>query len=376
MSLKRTGVLAAVLFAAASASACSTAPDSGGPTNIADANVTSEAAGSIAPRPDAQSTPTGSTGHPCTSKSDCASPDNDTCSNSYTLATPIAGITGSVLPAPLCLPAPTGDDCDPAPPLDPHGNLPHFCDGPDDPSSPGLCVPDNPLQPESGMGVCQPKCAFDVNGATQVGCPAPDTCTFSIFAQLTSGVSGSVLGFGYCQGTCQRDADCTAFGAASVCQTDVGICTSEPITRTLAIGDGCTTADFMSGACNCDYDLNTGVGFCTTTCVVGGTPCPAGWVCDTGEPSAFNLGNGNVTVMTQTAGLSGICLPSCSASSGVVVSSGVVAVDAGSPDGASDGGTDANVAGDGASDASHPLSACPGSSSCTSGTVAGPDCLP
>jgi hypothetical protein len=231
------------------------------------------------------------------------------------------------------------------------------------------------------MGVCQPKCTFEVNGAMQLGCPAPDTCTFSIFAQLTSGASASVVGYGYCQGTCQRDADCTAFGMGSVCQADVGICTSQPVTRTLAIGDACTQADFTSGACNCDYDANTGTGFCTATCVVGGTPCPLGWVCDTGEPNALNVGNGTITVTIQTAGLAGTCLPSCVVSTDAGANDAASGdapsfLDAGLMDVAPGDGRDASTASDGAPETMPAPPRCPTSSTCTSVTVAGPDCLP
>jgi hypothetical protein len=130
------------------------------------------------------------------------------------------------------------------------------------------------------------------------------------------------------------------------------------------------------------------LGFCTTTCVVGGTPCPAGWVCDTGEPSSFNIGSGSITVTTQTAGLAGTCLPSCAAQADVGANDGASGIGTGSADGATsdaDGGVadgatdsseDAKGPSDGASEATAVLPQCPGSSMCTSGTVAGPDCLP
>jgi hypothetical protein len=345
----------------------------------------------------------GTTGQPCTTDAQCAAalgPGVNQCSNGF-VAT-VAGVTGQPLPAPVCTLPPTTDNCDPAPSSDPLGDLPHFCDGQDDPSSPGLCVADDPSNPVSGMGTCQPKCTFAVNGATATGCVAPDTCVVANFAAVQSGTSLTVAGYGYCQGTCQHDADCPSqMGVQAFCQTDVGLCTTQPVARTLAVGDACTASDYQAGACNCNFDPVSLVGYCTTVCVVGGTPCPTGWVCDTGEPSTLNLGSGNITVSTQTAGLAGYCAPACGGT-GVAIAGAAIGLDAGAGDGGDAGiaaGMDAEIvetgeleagapdagppeagsilASDAAADSGSPGAlACPAGSTCVSGTVAGPDCVP
>jgi hypothetical protein len=103
-------------------------------------------------------------------------------------------------------------------------------------------------------------------------------------------------------------------------------------------------------------------------------------------------------VTTQTSGLAGTCLPSCSPST-TVTTGASIAVDGGADgplsgggsaeeegSGTTESGTDATLVdatsvtdgsvGDAARDSGLAFSLCPGSSTCTSGTVAGPDCLP
>jgi hypothetical protein len=343
-----------------------------------------------------QSPVVGTTGQACSTDSDCTSADDDTCSTDYPVI--VAGVTGQALPRPVCEQAPTSDNCDPAPPSDPFGEDPHFCDGPDDDSSPGICLPDNPANPQSGMGTCMPKCTFATDGSAAAGCLAPDTCTPFIYAPSDTGV---IVGFGFCQGTCQKDADCPAqSGMAARCQIDVGVCTTQLVPRTLALGDACTFDDYQAGNCNCDVDPSTEAGFCTTACVVGGTPCPTGWVCDTGIPSVVTIGNGSIALTTQNPGLAGLCLPACPASE--AAESALVVVDGGADDAQADGGSPALDAATATVDASladaatatldavappAPVDAgtapdtggvfqCPGASTCTAGTVVGPDCVP
>jgi hypothetical protein len=335
--------------------------------------------------PEAAAAPTfdGTTGKACTTDSDCVpagDPNINVCSNDFVAM--VAGVTWQPLPTPVCTLNPTSDNCDPAPSSDPQGLLPHFCDGPDEPTSPGLCVADNPVAPVSGMGTCQPKCTFTLDGSATTGCLAPDTCVLANFAEVQSGATSSVMGYGYCQGTCQDSADCPAQqGVPAACQTDVGLCTTQPVPRTLAIGDACSASDFANGACNCNYDPTSQAGYCTTVCVVGGTACPAGWVCDTGEPSVLNLGAGNIPITTQPRGLAGVCAPACSV--GAAVTAGVaVAVDAGADDAEVQSAADASLADSGGAQGGTPDSGeagaagCPGGSTCIGGTVAGPDCVP
>ncbi len=280
----------------------------------------------------------GTTGKACSSDADCTGvggPGINVCSIDF--VTQVAGVTGASLPKAVCLipPSQAQANCDPTSATDPQGFNAHFCDGPDEASSPGLCVPLDPQAPSPGMGLCLPKCSFKTDGSAEVGCSAPNTCTLSVFAP-GGGTALTVIAYGYCQGTCQHDSDCTSLGAGYSCQVDVGICTMQPVTRTKAIGAACTQNDYDTGACNCDYDPGANAGFCTTTCVVGGVACPDGWVCDDGELNAVGFSSGTVVLTTPTLGLPGVCLPPCS--------------------------------GDGA--------ACPGGSTCQSGTFAGPDCVP
>jgi hypothetical protein len=337
----------------------------------------------------------GTTGKICATDSDCigdAGVGINTCSNDYTST--VAGDTGQVLPTSVCLIPPTSANCDPAPVTDPTGALPHFCDGPDDPSSPGLCAPIDPTNPTSGQGTCLPKCTFGTNGSAAVGCAGHDACMPSIFAQTTA---TTAVGYGFCQGACQRDSDCSDLGTGYVCRTDSGLCTLDRPARTKAIGAACTAADYTSGACFCQFDPSTAseAGFCTTTCVVGGVACPAGWVCDPGEPSEIDFGAGASVILSGPApGLVGVCLPSCSIP---VVTTGVAVLD--------DAGADASYVDSSTLDASYvdvyvdssivdsstvdssspeasvpdagsPLVGCPANSTCQPGTVGGPDCFP
>ena len=342
----------------------------------------------------------GTTGRACSSDSDCTSADGDTCSSDYPVSA--AGVIGQALPQPVCMQSPEADNCDPAPASDPFGENAHFCDGPDDPTSPGICLADNPANPVSGMGICMPKCTFATNGAAAVGCLAPDTCTPVIYGPLDN---GTIVGFGFCQGTCQKGTDCPAqSGVVATCETDVGICTTQPVTRSLGLGDACTLNDYQAGNCNCDVDPGSGTGFCTTACVVGGMPCPTGWVCDTGIPTVITTTNGSsFALTTQNPGLAGICLPSCPPSE--AVQSAPVVIDGGAADGGVDdaepnGSSQTLDAETSAVDASladaatatidavaPPVDAataadagsgfqCPAASTCTAGTVAGPDCVP
>jgi hypothetical protein len=332
-------------------------------------------------------TPVGTTGQACASNSDCTSADGDQCSVNYPSIA--AGVSGSALPRPVCMQSPLQDNCDPTSASDPSGALPHFCDGPDDPSSPGICLADNPSDPVAGEGTCFPKCAFSLDGGAASGCTSPDTCTFWAFGP----VGNTIAGFGFCQGTCQTNGDCSTsqLGASAVCQTDVGVCTTQPVTRTLSLGEACTYDDYQSGACNCDLDPGTLTGFCTTACVVGGAACPSGWVCDANLPSLIQTGATTaISITVQNPGLAGLCMPVCPASE--VVEGAPVAVDAGADDAetaSGDGEAPALDAATAAADASSPPPAdagsspdagstfqCPAGSTCGTGTVVGPECIP
>ena len=188
----------------------------------------------------------------------------------------------------------------------------HFCDGPDDSSSPGICVP--------GLngGVCVPKCNYDQNGNAPTGCAGKDTC----FTYPTA----TETGVGYCWGGCTSDQDCSD---GQHCQTDQGICVVGVTPPTKNIGDACTKADNTTEACECLYG-NSNDGYCSSFCIVGQTStCPSGYLCDSFEFRAYGY-------TTPSVGMAGYCTKDCS--------------------------------GDAA--------ACPASASCSNLSVSGPDCIP
>jgi hypothetical protein len=308
--------------------------------------------------------PDGTTGIPCTKDSDCIGEGGagvNRCSSDYQFM--FTGIGVSEFASPVCIvPPAAGGNCDPG--TDP--TQIQFCDSPDpnDPSSPGVCVPLNAATPMTGQGVCLPKCTFAIDGSAAVGCSGHNGCSFDTYIIDNS---AKVTGIGLCQSTCRTKADCAALGATYDCQVDIGECSTAPIaTRKKSIGDVCTSADTTAGNCFCATGTGT-TGFCTADCVIGATPsdCPVGWVCDTGEPLVLDFGPGEpMSMLTkQTAGALGICLPTCTSSE---AGAPVPVVEAGG--GTSEGGV---------VEASAPPAACPGSTSlCNTADIAGFDCVP
>ena len=317
----------------------------------------------------------GTTGKQCSSDSDCISADGggpgiNICS--VDVGFTITNASVALWATPVCiLPPPQtagAGNCDPAP--DGDDGLPHFCDGPDLPTSPGLCVPFDPNNPQPGQGVCYPLCTFALDGSKPTGCVGTDSCFPVTF--LRSSTTGTVTGYGFCGGGCQQDGDCTPLGAGYVCQADIGYCTMKAVVRSKPLGAACsngtttgTVDDSTSGACNCDGDPTTGLGYCSSSCIVGGLPCPDGWTCDAGYPNplVFTASGSapiEVPVPAQNMGIPGVCQPACALADAGVVDSGPVA----------DAGNDAAVVGDGGS------GACPPNSSCSAANLAGPDCVP
>jgi hypothetical protein len=294
----------------------------------------------------------GTTGKACASNADCIGDSGagvNHCSNEFALM--IGNQQLNPWPTPICLipPAAMGN-CDPAPPTDPMGQQIHFCDGPDMATSPGICIPD----PVNGIGTCHAKCTYGTNGAKPVGCVGKDTCS-PAFIVSNNNVGGYI---GFCEGTCEADADCAALGAGVVCQKDIGFCTTKAVTRTKALGIACTNADTSSGACVCLSNPSTmiGYGYCSSSCIIGGLPCPNGWVCDNGQTPTTTLGNGVVVAPTaENVGTPGFCYPPCGAGDAGAPGEAGAPSDAGAVDGAV---------------------ACPQNSTCTSMTLSGPICTP
>jgi hypothetical protein len=320
-STKRGGtgvVLAALMVAAACGGSVNPGVASGG-GNGADAGGGADAAGGgmeAAPAVDgakpvdgamgdestAAMTYDGTTGKPCQSSSDCASangPQLARCSNE--VFAPQAYYPQAVCILVTC--SPVSD------------TTAHFCDGPDDPSSPGICVP------QSTGGICLPRCTFDKSGGAPSGCTGKDAC-FPYVAAPAEGV-------GYCWGGCTASADCPS---GQQCQTNEGLCMEGLVPPTKAYGASCSKADSEDGACNCLYGGTNDDGYCSNFCLVGGAAgCPAGSVCD-----ALEYRQDGFT--TQNPGLAGYCAIACSTA---------------------DAGT-----------------TCPTATTCTDIFAAGPDCVP
>lgn len=304
----------------------------------------------------------GTTGQKCTKDSDCnAKAGVNVCSIDYDYT--VTGVKVQLWPTPICMPKPSSTgNCDPCGGTTCSANHVYGCDSADlDPTtSPGLCLPLNSTAPVADQGACIPRCELALDGSAPVGCAGIDTCVAYTYLLQTN---GTIQGIGFCQGSCQTNGDCSALGTNFVCQTDIGFCTqaAAPVARTLAIGAACTggsaaTSDSTLGHCNCEYDTQkTGdPGYCTSSCVIGGTACPDGYICDGFFPEGpLNFGNdaSEPSITKQNVGAVGTCIAPCTLADGGTTSDAGTAVE---------GGT----------------SACPTNSSCLDETFAGPDCLP
>jgi hypothetical protein len=268
-------------------------------------------------------------GNVCQSDLDCepaGGPGVNTCS--------LTTFSEAIFPTAVCI----QKSCDPG-----TDGATHFCDGPDAPSSPGVCVNLGGTPP---TGLCLPTCLFASDGSAAVGCQANDACVLYDFGTLAvapaGGAGTTLIGVGYCFGGCTKDADCPT---GNLCQVNEGICVKSVAAPTKTIGTACTAADNGSSAsaatCDCFLNSSTMKGACSQFCLVGSTadPCPSGYVCDALEPTELTdqAGASMPGFPTQNAGLAGSCVATCT----------------------DEGGT------------------CGASMfSCLHDTVAGPDCLP
>lgn len=322
----------------------------------------------------------GTTGMPCASNADCkgtmpGAPGTNVCTTMYNGAFQIGGTRVQIWPSPICLlPLANGTgNCDPG-----DGTALQFCDSanPNDVMSPGICLPRAfPPVPGPGNGDCYPACRFGLDGSPATGCAGKNACVNFTF--LLDIQASTVTGFGFCEGGCQSDADCSGLGTGWGCQQDLSFCTQNKKTRTKTIGTACTNGagagtDATTGACFCPFSgATTSASFyCTEHCVVGGNPCPAGYVCEAFEPSqlvysGIAADGGPLTLpgpVMQNPGLRGYCLASCGGTSGT------------DDGGAADANGDANAAAaDSGSSQCPPLSVCRAPSD-MNGTVVGPDC--
>jgi hypothetical protein len=262
-------------------------------------------------------------GNTCKADSDCqpaGGPGLAVCSSSLG--------SGGLFPTPVCV-IPT---CNPG-----TDGFAHFCDGPDQPGSPGFCL----AVGTAGQGFCLPSCVAFSDGTSPQGCSGKNYCVVAAFATDTT--TNQPVGLGYCFGGCTADADCPT---GNHCQTNEGICLPTVTAPTKAIGQACTSADNSTAtapaACDCLLNSNTNNGYCSQSCVVGSTtnPCPAGYLCDSFLPTQLVDSTGATFpgFTTQNPSLLGTCAAICT-----------------TPD-ASTG--------------------CPATSTCTNFETAGDDCLP
>jgi hypothetical protein len=238
----------------------------------------------------------GVTGKACTSDADCKTangPNVARCSNSVFAPEDYYPTAVCVLPS-----CPTVSDAQGL----------HYCDGPDNSASPGVCVNDG----ATGT-ICLPKCTYDQVGGAPVGCQGHDTC----FAYT----GAKEQGIGYCWGGCTKDADCQD---GQKCQVDQGLCEKGVTPPTKGFGVACTKSDTNTGVCNCLYGTGNS-GYCSTFCVVGGPACPSGAVCDSLEARAYGY-------TTPNTGMAGYCAQTCALDGGSCVSSSCTNVFASGPD--------------------------------------------
>ena len=155
-----------------------------------------------------------------------------------------------------------------------------------------------PCRPEwrslFGPTTCVPRCSYDMSGDVPTGCVGKDTCRAFSLAPET--------GLGYCWGGCIADSDCEA---GQHCQTDHGTCVAGVVPPTKTIGEACTATDTNDGACRCFYGDSSGMGYCSSFCVVGAPGmCPSGYVCDSLELRLYGY-------TTQNTGMAGWCVATC-----------------------------------------------------------------
>jgi hypothetical protein len=224
----------------------------------------------------------GTTGKACTTDADCASangPNVARCSNS--VFSPEDYYPTAVCIVPTCAT------------LSDSSGL-HFCDGPDDPSSPGICVPSG----LTSTGICIPKCTYDQKGSAASGCVGHDTCN------AYTGTKEN--GIGYCWAGCTKDGDCQD---NQKCQIDEGLCVVGLTPPTKSIGAACTKSDTNALVCNCLYGT-ANTGYCSSFCIVGSSSsCTGGTVCDSLEARTYGY-------TTPNTGMAGYCAYPCTPDGG------------------------------------------------------------
>jgi hypothetical protein len=271
----------------------------------------------------------GTSGKPCSTDADCrtnpAGPGKNFCSTDARF-----GASGgdTVYPNGVCVYG--QGDCNSG-----SDGLIHYCDGPDQYGSPGVCLPSSS---DPTKGACFPMCTFKPDGSAVIGLVGKNACFAYGFIPDPSEPSNAAIGVGYSLGGCDTDADCQTAGQH--CQADRGFCVATVIADQPP-GTGCNPAASPAPACDCSWK---GLGFCKQFCKIGGSECTSSQICDAFLPIELS-GTNDAAIPGWTAanpGMAGVCSPRC-------------VVDGGAE-------TDAGT--------------CYTNSTCQAGDFGGPDCLP
>lgn len=182
-----------------------------------------------------------------------------------------------------------------------------LCDG-----NAGLCLP---TTAGSKSGICLALCEFDSTTVTGK-CEGGNKCSIAYGAADKDGKS---LGLGYCEASCQADADCKGT-AGQKCQVETGICLNADklVTFAKAYGAGCNGAA-TAPECNCNAVGGTGAdkdkGVCTRQCITGAAgdaacgTAVAGWTCTAKLPKTDSMGKAQFTA--QPDDIRGQCALPC-----------------------------------------------------------------
>ncbi len=163
----------------------------------------------------------------------------------------------------------------------------------------------------AGKGLCFAGCQFNQAGISEIGrCPGKNDCQPIGYALDEQ---NKPLGVGICYGGCGSDADCTS---GDKCQVERRLCVRTLETFSKANGEACTEADDKAGKCDCllaSKGPNAGKGYCSTTCLTGGTACPAGFLCSSASPSSDSSSPPKPLFTAEIPGIGGRCLKPCAA---------------------------------------------------------------
>jgi hypothetical protein len=182
-----------------------------------------------------------------------------------------------------------------------------LCDG-----NAGLCV----TASGGSKGVCLPYCDFDSTTISSA-CEGGNTCAIAYSA---ADKDGKAIAIGYCEASCQADADCKGT-AGQKCQIESGLCVNADkyVAFAKAVGEGCDASKTAPADCNCNPVGGTGAdkdkGVCTRACITGAAgdaacgAAIAGWTCTAKLPAKDAMDKTQFTA--QPGGVRGQCALPC-----------------------------------------------------------------